>query len=226
MYRRRQADMTALPEEVEGALAEGVELMTMMAPVRIEANEEGNAAALWVKPQVAGAFDRGGRPSPAPSDMPEVRIPADLIIVAVGQGIESRHFEESGITVKHGSINAGDDMALDDEKVFAGGDCVTGPATAIRAIAAGKVAAANIDEFLGFKHEISADVVLPAPRINSVVPRGRVNLTEREASERKRDFEAIEHDMTCMQANLESSRCLHCDYFGFGNFRGGRETKW
>ena len=226
VYRRRQADMTALPEEVEGALAEGVELMTMMAPVRIEANEEGNAAALWVKPQVAGAFDRGGRPSPAPSDMPEVRIPADLIIVAVGQGIESRHFEESGITVKHGSINAGDDMALDDEKVFAGGDCVTGPATAIRAIAAGKVAAANIDEFLGFKHEISADVVLPAPRINSVVPRGRVNLTEREASERKRDFEAIEHDMTCMQANLESSRCLHCDYFGFGNFRGGRETKW
>ena len=226
VYRRRQADMTALPEEVEGALAEGVELMTMMAPVRIEANEEGNAAALWVKPQVAGAFDRGGRPSPAPSDMPEVCIPADLIIVAVGQGIESRHFEESGITVKHGSINAGDDMALDDEKVFAGGDCVTGPATAIRAIAAGKVAAANIDEFLGFKHEISADVVLPAPRINSVVPRGRVNLTEREASDRKKDFEAIEHDMTCMQANLESSRCLHCDYFGFGNFRGGRETKW
>ena len=226
VYRRRQADMTALPEEVEGALAEGVELLTMMAPVRIEADENGNAAALWVKPQVSGACDRGGRPSPVASDSPEVRIPADLIVVAVGQGIESRHFEESGITVKRGSIKAGDDANAGDEKIFAGGDCVTGPATAIRAIAAGKVAAANIDEFLGFRHEITTDVVLPDPRINSVVQRGRVDLTMREAGERRLDFDAIEHGMTCMQAGLESSRCLHCDYFGFGNFRGGRETKW
>ena len=226
VYRRRQADMTALPEEVEGALAEGVELLTMMAPVRIESDEEGNAVALWVKPQVSGAFDKGGRPSPVNSDLPEIRVPADLIVMAIGQGIESRHFEESGITVKRGNLLAGDDAHIGDEKVFAGGDCVTGPATAIRAIAAGKVAAANIDEFLGFRHEISTDVVLPAPKINSVVPRGRINLTEREASERKKDFDAIEHEMTCLQANLESSRCLHCDYFGFGNFRGGRETKW
>ena len=226
VYRRRQADMTALPEEVEGALAEGVELLTMMAPVRIEADEAGNAVALWVKPQVSGPFDKGGRPSPAAADLPELRVPADLIIMAIGQGIESRHFEESGITVKRGNLMAGDDAQVGDEKVFAGGDCVTGPATAIRAIAAGKVAAANIDEFLGFRHEISTDVILPDPKISSVVQRGRVNLTEREASERKRDFDAIEHEMTCMQANLESSRCLHCDFFGFGNFRGGRETKW
>ncbi|MCR4722437.1 MAG: FAD-dependent oxidoreductase [Eubacteriales bacterium] len=226
VYRRRQADMTALPEEVEGALAEGVELLTMMAPVRIEADEEGNAVALWAKPQISGAFDSGGRPSPEAADLPEVRIPADLIVVAVGQGIESRHFEESGIAIKRGSISASDDTAVDDEKVFAGGDCVTGPATAIRAIAAGKVAAANIDEFLGFNHEISVNVVLPAPKINSVAPHGRVNLTEREASERKNDFDAIEHEMTCLQANKESARCLHCDHFGFGNFRGGRETKW
>ncbi len=226
VYRRRQADMTALPEEVEGALAEGVELLTMMAPVRIEADEEGNAVALWVKPQVSGAYDKGGRPSPVNSDAGEIRVPADLIVMAIGQGIESRHFEESGITVKRGNLMAGDDAHVGDEKIFAGGDCVTGPATAIRAIAAGKVAAANIDEFLGFNHEISADVILPDPKINSVVQRGRINLTEREANERKHDFDAIEHEMTCMQANLESSRCLHCDYFGFGNFRGGRETKW
>ncbi len=226
VYRRRQADMTALPEEVEGALAEGVELLTMMAPVRIEADEDGNAVALWVKPQLSGAFDKGGRPSPVDSDLPEIRIPADLIIMAIGQGIESRHFEESGITVKRGNIMAGDSAQIGDEKIFAGGDCVTGPATAIRAIAAGKVAAANIDEFLGFRHEISTDVVLPAPTINSVKQRGRINLTEREASERKLDFEDVEQSMTCLQADMESSRCLHCDYFGFGNFRGGRETKW
>ena len=56
------------------------------------------------------------------------------------------------------------------ENVFAGGDCVTGPATAIRAIAAGKVAAANIDEQLGFHHEIRTDVEIPAPHLD-VCPR-------------------------------------------------------
>ena len=226
VYRRRQSDMTALPEEIEGTIAEGVELYTMVAPIRIETDENGNAVALWVRPQVPGVYDRSGRPSVSNSENREMRLEADLIILAVGQGIESRHFEESGITVKRGSIMAGDDAQVGDEKIFAGGDCVTGPATAIRAIAAGKVAAANIDEFLGFKHEISADVVLPAPKINSVVQRGRVNLHVREVYERKNDFKVIELGMSCQQAQLESSRCLHCDYFGFGNFRGGRETKW
>ena len=226
VYRRRQVDMTALPEEVEGSLAEGAELLTMMAPVRIEADDDGNAVALWVKPQLAGMFDRGGRPSPVPSDQPEVRVPADLIIVAVGQGIDSGKFEEAGVPVKRGSIVAGLDTAVADSKIFSGGDCVTGPATAIRAIAAGKVAAANIDEFLGFRHEISVDVELPAPKIVGVVQRGRVNLTERDAKERKMDFDAIEHEMTDMQAIVEASRCLHCDNFGCGNFRGGRVTKW
>jgi len=226
VYRRRQNDMTALKEEVEGALAEGVELLTMMAPVRIEADSEGNAAALWVKPQVSGMYDRGGRPAPVPSDLPEFRVPADVIVMAVGQGIESSHFEEAGISVKRGSILAGDNGATNNGKVFSGGDCVTGPATAIRAVAAGKVAAANIDEFLGFDHRISVDVVLPAPRMTGVVQRGRVNLGEREASERKNDFKAIEQEMTQMQAAVESSRCLHCDHYGCASFRGGRETQW
>ena len=226
VYRRRQIDMTALPEEIEGTIAEGVELYTMVAPVRIEADENGNAVGLWIQPQVPGVYDKSGRPSVSNSEGREILLPADLIILAVGQGIESRHFEESGITVKRGSIMAGDDAKVGDEKVFAGGDCVTGPATAIRAIAAGKVAAANIDEFLGFKHEISSEVVLPQPKINSVVQRGRVTLHVREVLERKNDFRVIELGMTNLQARLESSRCLHCDYFGFGNFRGGRETKW
>ncbi len=226
VYRRRQSDMTALPEEIEGTIAEGVELYTMVAPVRIEADENGNATGLWIQPQVPGVYDKSGRPSVSNSEGREILLPADLIILAVGQGIESRHFEESGITVKRGSIMAGDDAQVGDEKIFAGGDCVTGPATAIRAIAAGKVAAANIDEFLGFKHEITSEVVLPEPKINSIVQRGRVTLHVREVLERKNDFKVIELGMTNLQARLESSRCLHCDYFGFGNFRGGRETKW
>ena len=60
-YRRRKEDMTALPEEVEGALEEGCELMELSSPVRIEADENGNAVALWVKPQIIGRMDEWGR---------------------------------------------------------------------------------------------------------------------------------------------------------------------
>ncbi|MBR6312592.1 MAG: FAD-dependent oxidoreductase, partial [Oscillospiraceae bacterium] len=91
VYRRRQSDMTALPEEIEGTIAEGVELYTMVAPVRIEADENGNAVALWVKPQDPGLYDKSGRPSVSDSEGRELRLEADLIILAVGQGIESRH---------------------------------------------------------------------------------------------------------------------------------------
>ena len=225
-YRRRQEDMTASIEEVEGALAEGVELLTMMAPKRIETDDDGNACALWIKPQVSGAYDKGGRPAPVDSELPEQRIECDLVILAIGQAIDADHLEEAGLQIKRGRVQANNNGQTGNEKIFSGGDCVTGPATAIRAIAAGKVAAANIDEFLGFHHEISVNVRLPEPTINSVVQRGRVNLSEREAIERKHDFEGIEHEMTCQQANLESSRCLHCDHFGYGIFRGGRAIKW
>ena len=110
--------------------------------------------------------------------------------------------------------------------VFAGGDCVTGPASAIKAIAAGKVAAANIDEYLGFHHEITVDVDIPDPDLSDRPLHGRVNTTEREAGERKHDFVCIECGLTEQGAMEESSRCLRCDHFGYGIFKGGRKTKW
>ena len=228
VYRRRQADMTALAEEVEGALAEGAELLTLQAPVRIEADEAGHATALWVQPQIIGPVGRDGRPRPNKADCPEVRIPADLILVAIGQGVETHYFEEGGVPVRRGSFLAEEDSSLDtQEGVFAGGDCVTGPATAIRAIAAGKVAAANIDEYLGFNHVITTDVqILPPPRLNNLPPHGRVTIGEREASERKKDFACIECEMSLEEATTEATRCLRCDHFGYGSFKGGRIDRW
>ena len=227
VYRRRQVDLTALPEEVEGALAEGVEMLTLQAPVRIEADEAGNAVALWTQPQVIGPMDKAYRPRPMKADLPENRMEADLIVLAIGQGVETHGFEQMGIQVNRGSITTHADSRLPSgEGIFAGGDCVTGPATAIRAIAAGKVAAANIDEYLGFRHEITTDVEVPTPRFNNKPPPGRVNLLEREAGERSRDFQCIECEMTPQEAQIESTRCLRCDYFGYGNFKGGRNEKW
>lgn len=227
VYRRRVEDMTALPDEVTGAMAEGAELLTLMAPVRIEADEEGNAAALWVQPQLIGEADKSGRPRPNKADLPEQRISADIIVVAIGQGIEIQGFEQAGVPIKRGTFVAGLSGQVGDMgNLFAGGDCVTGPATAIRAIAAGKVAAANIDEDLGFRHEITVDVDIPAPRLNNRDPHGRINTTEREACERRCDFEDIECGLTEEGAYTEASRCLRCDHYGYGIFRGGRNVKW
>ena len=173
VYRRRQADMTALPDEITGALAEGAELMTLAAPVRIEADEDGAAKALWVQPQIIGEVDKAGRPRPGKAALEEVRIPADVIVVAIGQGVEIQGFDQAGVPIQRGAFVAGlSGQVRDMDSVFAGGDCVTGPATAIRAIAAGKVAAANIDEHLGFRHEITVDVEIPSPKLNNSPPTG------------------------------------------------------
>ena len=228
VYRRRTEDMTALPDEIEGALAEGAELMTLAAPVRIEADENHVARALWVQPQIIGEVGKDGRPRPNKAELPEQRIPADVIVVAIGQGIEMQGFEQAGVPIKRGGtfVAALSGQVGDKDNLFAGGDCVTGPATAIRAIAAGKVAAANIDEHLGFRHEIEVDIDIPAPRLNNRAPHGRINTTEREACDRKCDFEDIECGLTEEGALAEASRCLRCDHFGYGIFRGGRNNKW
>ena len=227
VYRRRQADMTALPDEITGALAEGAELMTLAAPVRIEADEDGAAKALWVQPQIIGEVDKAGRPRPGKAALEEVRIPADVIVVAIGQGVEIQGFDQAGVPIQRGAFVAGlSGQVRDMDSVFAGGDCVTGPATAIRAIAAGKVAAANIDEHLGFRHEITVDVEIPSPKLNNSPPHGRIDTTEREACERKHDFEDIECGLTQEGACAEAGRCLRCDHFRYGIFRGGRNEKW
>lgn len=226
-YRRRRVDMTALPEEVEGAIADGCEILELNSPVRIEKDEKGHCKALIVKPQIIGPV-RYGRPSPKDSEAAEESIAADRVLVAIGQGIDFRKFAEySGIKIEQGRISALDTSEIKDAKgIFAGGDCVTGPATVIRAIAAGKTAAANIDEYLGYHHEIQSDVTLPPVRFDDNAPTGRINMRERPAEERVKDFKLMECGMTEEEACQESGRCLHCDHFGYGIFRGGREEKW
>ena len=227
VYRRRKEDMTALPEEVDGALEEGCGLLQLHAPLRIEADEEGKACALWAQPQIIGKIDAWGRAKVTPAAKEPIRIPADVVIVAIGQGIETRHFEEAGMSVKRGNLAAlPDGMVSDLPGVFAGGDCVTGPATVIRAIAAGKVAAANIDNYLGFNHLISVDVDIPAPISEDKHHCARVNLGEKPAQERKDNFEHIECGMTAQEAAQECGRCLRCDHYGYGIFKGGRAAIW
>ena len=190
VYRRRKVDMPAMVEEVEGAIAEGVEILDLYSPVKVEKDENNRVKALWIQSQIVGPI-QGGRPKPIRANKDIERIECDIVVSAIGQGIESREFEKEGIPVTKGVIDALDTTAIRDiPGVFSGGDCVSGPATVIRAIAAGKVAAANIDEYLGYNHIITTDVKIPNPRLSDRLPCGRVNLRERDSYNRVKDFDS------------------------------------
>lgn len=226
VYRRRVSDMTALPAEIEGAVAEGVELRTLMAPSRIAKDENGRVSGLYVTPQMISTI-KDGRASVKATGGDEVLIPCQTLIVAIGQNIETELVSESGVPVSRGKIQIEKFGGFEGMPgVFAGGDCASGPATVIRAIAAAKVVAANIDEYLGYHHEISVDVEIPEARLGDRPPCGRVELTEREAGERAHDFCGVENCMNEAEAKQEAARCLRCDHFGYGIFKGGREILW
>ena len=227
VYRRRVEDMTALAEEIEEAMAEGCQILPLQAPARIEADKDGKVSALWTRPQLIGAYGRDGRPKPGNAEAKEFRIPCDYVIVAIGQAIEAQAFENVGVTTVRGAIQADHTGSVPGvDNVFAGGDAVSGPATVIRAVAAGKVAAANIDNYLGFDHKISCDVEIPPAHFTNTPPCGRVNLKSHAQPHCQGDFSLVVEGMTQEEAHQESSRCLRCDHFGFGSFKGGRNTEW
>lgn len=221
-YRRRLEDMTALRAGIDSAMQEGVEMMTLQAPDHIEV-ENGQAVALYTQPQFIGPVKRG-RPAPQKADKPLVRVPADVVLIAVGQDIESAPFEEAGMQADRTYFEADDGLksigSLDN--VFVGGDCQVGPKTVIIAIGAGKVAARNIDDYLGFDHELDCGVEVPPATANWRQPCGRVNIVERPARERKGDFDAVEVEMSVEEAFQEARRCLRCDHFGCGVLDEGR----
>ena len=227
VYRRRVEDMTALAEEIEEAMAEGCQILPLQAPARIEAGPDGRVAALWTRPQLISSYGKDGRPRPVDADKKEFRIPCDYVIVAIGQAIVAKPFESVGVTTRRGAIQADLTSSVPGvDNVFAGGDAVSGPATVIRAVAAGKVAAANIDNFLGFDHKMHCEVDIPPAHLTNTPPCGRVNLKNRHLNDYRGSFELLKEGMSEQEAAQEASRCLRCDHFGYGIFKGGRSKEW
>lgn len=221
-YRRRIDDMTALRSEIDSAMQEGIEMLTLQAPDHIEV-ENGHCTALFTQPQMIGPV-RGNRPAPVKANKPLMRIEADIILIAVGQAIESLPFENFGMEADRTYFKANEYLQGigTPSNVFVGGDCQVGPKTVIVAIGAGKVAARNIDHFLGFDHVLDPGVTAPAPKPNNRTACGRVNIVERPARERKNDFDAVEIEMSLEEAQQECGRCLRCDHYGCGVLEGGR----
>ena len=220
--REHQDDMTASPEEIQGAIEEGVALLTMYSPVEIKVDEEGHIVALVTQPQITGNYDANtGMPMVRDADKEPFEIPCQVVYMAIGQQIESEPFSEYSIAKRGNFITDNKTYLKDYPGVFAGGDCVSGPATAIKAIGAGKIAAISIDEYLGYHHNYHQEIDLPEAQENCRHHMGRVNLNERFARERKNDFESIELNMSQQEAMQECSKCLRCDVFGSGCMEGG-----
>lgn len=222
VYRRRKEDMTALAEEVEGAMAEGCEILELAAPKSIS---KGIKKGLYVKPQMISTFSKG-RPAPKDAEEDEYLLEADVIIMAIGQDIISKPFEACGIETKRNTIVCDLRQKTNKEKVFVGGDCATGPSSAINAIAAGKNAAANIDNYLGYNHQICSDVEIPNASFKDNIATGRLTIKQREVNSRIKDFELIEKPISNMDAKQEASRCLRCDHYGCASFKGGFKNQW
>ncbi len=150
VYRRTEKELPARAEEVHHALEEGIEFRMLTNPVEILGDEKGWVRALRCIRMELGEPDASGRRSPVPVAGSEFEIPVDEVIMALGTSPNPLIAKTTdGLqTERHGCIVADGDGATSRPGVFAGGDAVTGAATVILAMGAGRKAAAAIDRYL------------------------------------------------------------------------------
>lgn len=151
VYRRSEAEMPARREEIAHAAAEGVDMVTLTAPVALVGNDDGWLRAARLQRMELGEPGDDGRRRPVPVAGSEHEVPADVVVVAVGNtpnpliGSTTPDLEHT----RWGTVAADADTGRTSKRgVFAGGDIVTGGATVILAMGAGRAAARSIDEYL------------------------------------------------------------------------------
>jgi len=228
VYRRGRDEMPAHESEVEEAEAEGVRLQLLAIPEKIEGSG-GRATGLTSLKAELVRSEKGGRPRPTAIKGSEFTIEADTIIVAIGQKPKLCYEEEGrrvlflpereGVrTTKWGTIEADPDtLQTARPQVFAGGDVVSGAATVIEAVAAGRKAASTMDAYL--KGE---DVVRAAARLQEEQP-VFLDIKQEPVEKASRqpmpvlcienccdDFTEVELGYAHDKAILESSRCMQC----------------
>lgn len=151
VYRRSRAEMPARHEELEHAEEEGVKFQLLTNPVSIEGDEKSAVRALTCLRYELGEPDASGRRSPIAIKGSEFELPVDTVVVAIGQGpnpLVTKSTEGLELN-KRGNIVANEEtMETSIPGVFAGGDIVTGAATVILAMGAGKKAAAAMNNYL------------------------------------------------------------------------------
>lgn len=153
VYRRTEKELPARAEEVHHAHEEGVQFAMLTNPVEVIGDENGWVKAVKCIKMELGEPDESGRRSPVPVEGSEFEIPTDTVIMSLGTSPNPLIAKTTGgLDVnRRGCIVADEVGATSREGVFAGGDAVTGAATVILAMGAGRKAAAAIDAYLKTK---------------------------------------------------------------------------
>ena len=155
IYRRSEAELPARREEVHHAKEEGIEFGLLTNPVKIHGDENANVKSIECIKMELGEPDASGRRRPIPVEGSNFEIPVDTVIMSLGTSPNPliRTTTEGLEANKKGCLVADEHMATTREGVYAGGDAVTGAATVILAMGAGKTAAASIDEYIQNKNK-------------------------------------------------------------------------
>jgi len=225
VYRRTRDEMPAETYEVDDALAEGVEMIFLASPTKIESSGEDGKLTLDCLRMELGEPDRSGRRRPVPIKDSEFSLTADTIIGAIGQSTDTQ-FLYNDLPLKRnqwGDIEIdADTMQCSEHKIFAGGDCVTGPATVIKAVAAGHAAARSIHQFVtkgyvrpdpeAYNCSLGTNQELPADRYSWVAKVERHDVPEVPLAEHlaPNPFIEIEQTYPLQDARAEAHRCLKC----------------
>lgn len=220
VYRRSKDEMPASKEEVDEAEHEGVRINYLAAPLRV-LGKGGSVTGLECIRTELGEPDVTGRRRPVPIQGSEFVISADVIIPAIGQEPDLSFLGE-GSGVKASKWNFievdPDELQTNVRGIFAGGDAVSGPASAIEAIAAGQKAAAVIDNYLR-RDELTKGQKFPKPRMlidliemtEEMEAYQRPEVPTLSIEERRKSFKEAELGFEENTAMCEAKRCLRCD---------------
>lgn len=224
VYRRTAEQMPALEHEVVEAEDEGVVFRYLTQPIEFVKDGEALRGIQCVEMQL-GEPDASGRRRPVPIEGSEFFIDAQAALLAVGQTIDTQCLATADIDLaRNGAIVVNESTGRTKrDKVFAGGDVVTGPGIAVDAIGAGHRAADAIDRFLRGE-------AIEAPKVYSHVKYGvtredignpatspRIRTAARSASERIADFKEYESGLSDVEAVAAAQRCLECGCMAFND---------
>jgi len=209
-------EMPAYPEEIQATLHEGITIRNGWGPKRILGN--GAVSSIELK-RCTRVFDEQRRFSPVYNEQETIILEADQIYIAIGQKADGQFLEHMGLDVERGSFKA-DPATLETsvKGIFAGGDIVTGPASVIKAVAAGKCAADSIERYLTdqdlhaprFEDELIpfSEELLPDTKKQEKKP--RLHPEELSADRRINNFDEVEKGYSEEAALAEADRCLNC----------------
>jgi len=215
LYRRTRSEMPASPHEVEAALHEGVKIEFLAAPTRVFSKDR--AISLEAIRMKLGAPDASGRPRPEPIPGSEFLIDCDAAVAAIGQRPEIP--EQFDLVTQRGNVLETDSKTLATSRpgIFAAGDAVTGPASVVEAIGAGRKAAISIDKYLGGEGMLKVEEIKvkePTSRhtfLERLKERSRPTVPTIPPAQRVLSFDEVELGLTEEIAMAEGERCWRCD---------------